>query len=65
MPIRYIKHKRKKYTVDEVLKEGKLERFFPLSYIVQAIDERNWEGTPSVTQCLNGTREEFLKLTTD
>ena len=41
MPIRYIKHKRKKYTVDEVLKEGKLERFFPLSYIVQAIDERN------------------------
>lgn len=37
----------------------------PLTYRRVAARDRKWEGKPSVTQLINGTREEYLKLTKD
>ena len=65
MPIKWIRYNRKRYTLDQVLKQKVLEDVYPTPYIHAAIEERKWEKIPSVTQCLNGTREEYLKITTD
>ena len=40
-------------------------RCAPLGYLRRAGATRPWKGETSATQCLNGTREEFLKITTD
>ena len=37
----------------------------PLSYIRVCLAERIWDGTPSVTQLINGTRFAYLKITED
>ena len=37
----------------------------PLSFIIAALSERTWNGIPSVTQLISGTRYSWLKLTTD
>ena len=40
-------------------------RCAPLPYLQLVCREREWKGIPSVTQLLQGTREAYLKLTTD
>lgn len=40
------------------------ERCAPLSFLINAAQERKWEGKPSVTQLLKGTREMYLTITT-
>lgn len=41
------------------------ERCAPLSYLSLAARERVWKGIPSVTQLIDGTRRQYLLLTTD
>lgn len=48
-----------------VIDEGLLIDRYPTPYLRQCIDEREWTGRPSVTQCLNGTRLEYLRILTD
>ena len=41
-------------------------RCAPLSYLkVCAVQDREWKGTPSVTQLIKGTREAYLMITED
>lgn len=40
-------------------------RCAPISYLRIAGAVREWKGIPSTTQMLNGTREEYLKITED
>lgn len=41
------------------------KRCAPIPFLQMAANDRDFKGKPSVTQCLNGTREEFLKITQD
>lgn len=41
------------------------ERCAPLSFLKMCADERIWNGKPSVTQLLRGTREAYLKIEKD
>lgn len=40
-------------------------RCAPITYLQLVCREREWKGVPSVTQLIQGTREAYLKLTTD
>lgn len=40
-------------------------RCLSLPTLVAVYTDRVWSGTPSTTQCLNGTRMEYLKITED
>ena len=51
--------------IQKCLNEGVLSEFYPLPFLKMCAAERVWKGTPSVTQLINGTRMEYLKLTTD
>ncbi len=49
-----------------MVQEGKSKhRCYTLPYLYHISREREWNGTPSTTQLLNGTMMEFLKLTQD
>lgn len=54
-----------KIPVEKCIKEGALANHYPLSYLQLCADEREWKGTPSTTQLINGTRLEYLKILTD
>lgn len=51
-------------TVDHCLKVCE-QRCITIPTAKRVTMEREWTGTPSTTQCLNGTMMEFLKLTKD
>lgn len=55
--------------IDECLKNGcriadmfECKRCLVLPILTVIAQQRDWTGKPSTTQCLNGTREEFLKI---
>lgn len=58
-------------STEECLKECRLKSEFPtgrckaLPFLKRAARDRLWDGTPSVTQLLQGTRETWLKITRD
>lgn len=53
-----------KITIAECLIRCRLgERCLTLPTLKSASYQRGWKGKPSTTQCLNGTRFEFLKIT--
>lgn len=41
------------------------ERCATISFLTLCADERQWNGKPSVTQLIRGTREAYLKITCD
>ena len=51
--------------IQKCLRYGLLSEYYPLPFLKMCAAERIWKGTPSVTQLINGTRMEYLKLTTD
>lgn len=54
----------KTYTYEEVINDGVLHEKYPLSYLAMCANQRDWKGVPSTTQLINGTRMEYLKITT-
>jgi len=51
-------------TVKECLAKCRMDdRCQPIPYLHLAASEREWTGTPSTTQLLNGTMQSFLKIT--
>lgn len=62
--LKWVEYEEKRYSLDEV-RAGALIEYFPMNYMMLVIDERPWRGKPSVTQCINGTRLEYLKLLID
>lgn len=60
-----------KVLTDKCLKECRLKDSLPAGrckakpFLKRAASQREWNGTPSVTQLLNGVRESFLKITHD
>lgn len=52
-------------TEDCIAKCRMAERCLTIPTLINASKEREWDGTPHVTQLLNGTMEEFLKATQD
>lgn len=53
-------------TVEDCIKGCRLEaRCFTVPMLLEMSAERVWSGTPSTTQLLNGTMQEFLTLTKD
>ena len=64
MPLGWLEHGGKKYSLEEVEK-GALAEYYPKTYLNQVLSQREWTGTPSVTQLLNGTRQEYLKIMTE
>lgn len=53
-----------KVTVEDALK-GSLSESYPMAYIKKCIEQRAWNGRPSTTQLINGTRLEYLRILTD
>jgi len=45
--------------------EGCRQRCLTLPTLASLAQVREWNGIPSTTQCLNGTRMEYLKITSD
>lgn len=62
--IKYFIHPetKEKLLIEDCLQKGLLSDFFPLSYLHACVSHREWEGKPSTTQLLNGTRMEYLKI---
>jgi hypothetical protein len=65
MPVKYFLDNGQKFLVSECLEKGLLSNKYPLAYLIECSSDRKWHGTPSVTQCLNGTRMEYLKILCD
>lgn len=53
-----------KIEILEALVNGALADRYPQPYLEMCASERVWTGKPSTTQLINGTRLEYLKLTT-
>ncbi len=51
--------------IQKCLRYGLLSEYYPLPFLKMCASERIWEGKLSVTQSINGTRMEYLKLTAD
>jgi hypothetical protein len=56
---------KEKLLISECFELGLLSDFYPAAYLRLCAEQREWKGKPSVTQLLNGSRMEFLKLTSD
>ncbi len=54
-----------RFLVKDCLEKGLLSEYYTLPYLLMCSDERPWTGKPSVTQLINGTRLEYLKILTD
>ncbi len=54
-----------KLEINKCLNEGLLSEYYPLPFLIMCASVRIWKGVPSVTQLINGTRMEYLKLTID
>ena len=65
MPLVGFEYKGERYSLEDALERGALTHRFALTFLRMVAAEREWDGTPSVTQCINGTRMEYLKMTTD
>jgi hypothetical protein len=56
----------KEELITDCLKSCRMkERCMTRPTLIHISEQREWKGYPSTTQCLNGTRQEFLKLTND
>ncbi len=65
MPLKYlIDRDGTEHSVEDAL-AGSMREQFPTSFVELASRHREWEGVASVTQCLNGTRMEYLKILCD
>ena len=64
MPLGWLEHGGKKYSLEDV-ENGALAEYYPKTYLNQVLSQREWTGIPSVTQLLNGTRQEYLKIMTE
>lgn len=53
-----------KTSIESVL-SGCFDDYFPRAYIAACVDEPKWTGEPSVRQCVNGARMEYLKIVCD
>jgi hypothetical protein len=51
--------------IAQAMEKGLLSPFYPRPFLEMCAQEREWTGEPSTTQLINGTRLEYLKLTTD
>ena len=65
MPLKWFMSHGEKLEIQKCLNEGVLSKEYPLPFLKMCASERVWRGIPSVTQLINGTRMEYLKLTTD
>lgn len=65
MPLAWVEHEGQRYSLEDVLENGALAHRFPLTYLQLVCDDRKWKGRPSVTQCIGGTRQAYLKITVD
>ncbi len=54
-----------KVDVKEFIEKRLLCNEYPLSYLKLCAKEREWSGTPSTTQLINGNRQSYLKILTD
>lgn len=65
MPLTHFVFQGERYEVEEAISSGVLADYFPSTYLRSCADQREWTGTPSVTQLINGTRQEYLKIRED
>lgn len=65
MPAKFFTRNGEKFPIDEVLDKGLFLDRYPEAYLRICSDQRKWDGVPSVTQCIGGTRMEYLKILCD
>lgn len=54
-----------KYPISETIERGTFDDRWPRAYLRHISHSRPWTGKPSVTQLLNGTRMEWLKINSE
>ena len=65
MPLKwFLDNEGNKLLISDCLEKGLLSNEYPLSYLAVCADQREWNGKPSTTQLISGTRCEYLKLFT-
>lgn len=65
MPLKYFLIDGEKHPIAEAIEQGMFDDRWPRAYLKHIAEDRPWKGKPSVTQLLNGTRMEWLKIVSD